>query len=616
MLSSTTRALLLLIAVFLCQFTRIASAEQTWREVKSPHFRVLTDGSSNQGRMVANEFEQMRHVFALRFNNDEIESGAPLTIVAARDIGTLRELEPLLWKAQGDKVAGEFHRGWEKQFALVRLDTWGDSNEVVIYHEYTHSILHANTHWLPTWLDEGLAEFYAYTRFGGEHIYIGAPSRRTNHLRGTLVPVDTMLDVNARSPYYHEAERMQLFYAEAWAMVHYMVFGDGMENGEKLAKFIHMLQDGVNQQKAFREVFGDSKTFDESLSQYVRRYSFNARVLPPDRGFDPKSFPARDLSPAEADYELGCFHIGAHDLVAGRTLIEKSLSLDPKLGGADEELGFLDFVDGRDEKAKEEWKEAVTLDPSRARSLFALTMSDVSLANESPEQLRATQAALKHVTELAPKFAPGYVELALTEWRLGLIQAAFKDARKAEMLEPSRAGYHILTGRILLQGQQPAIAADYSRYVAAHWFGPDHNEAVDLWEAVPPARRGDGPALALDFPAGSEVARGKLLNVSCNKEAGVNKISVSFVPDEPAGAQPLTFVSDGHMMAGFSDTLWWGEDHFTLCHHLSGLPAVLAYKRQGSQGGELVDLEIRDDSPVSPPVMSQARSEAASVPAH
>jgi hypothetical protein len=297
-------------------------------------------------------------------------------------------------------------------------------------------------------------------------------------------------------------------------------------------------------------------------------------------------------------------------------LIEKSLSLDPKLAGAHEELGFLDFSEWQDEKAKEEWKDAIALDPSRARSLFALTMSGTSLAQESPEQLRATQVALKHVTEVAPKFAPAYVELALTEWRLGSIQAAFKDARKAEMLEPSRAGYHILTGRILLQGQQPALAAEYSRYVAAHWDGPDHNEAVDLWEAVPSVKRGDGPPLTLDFPVGGEVVRGKLLDVSCSKDGGVNKISVSFAPDGPAGAQPLKFVSDGHMMTGFSDTLWWGEDHFTLCHHLSGLPAVLAYKRRDSQGGELVDLEIRDDSPVNLPVVPQARSEAASVPAH
>ena len=50
---------------------------------------------------------------------------------------------------------------------MVRLDTWGQGAHEVVYHEYTHSILHMNSHWLPVWLDEGVAEFYAYTRFEG-----------------------------------------------------------------------------------------------------------------------------------------------------------------------------------------------------------------------------------------------------------------------------------------------------------------------------------------------------------------------------------------------------------------------------------------------------------------
>lgn len=134
----------------LCLVNPAASAEATWTEVRSPHFRVLTDGSVSQGREVAKEFEQMRYVFVLLLEKAEIESGAPLTIVAAKDEATFKKLEPQTWKTSGGRIAGEFHRGWEKQFAIIRLDTWGDFNQVVAYHEYTHSVLHANAHWLPT----------------------------------------------------------------------------------------------------------------------------------------------------------------------------------------------------------------------------------------------------------------------------------------------------------------------------------------------------------------------------------------------------------------------------------------------------------------------------------
>ena len=577
------------------------SEQQTWTEVRSPHFRVITDGSGKDGRTVANEFEQMRYVFALRFKNPNVEAGPPLTIVAARDVGTYRSLDPALWKLRGDQIAGVFYRGWEKQFALIRLDSWGDANQVVVYHEYTHSVFHANVHWLPTWLDEGFAEFYSYTRFEKDRIYVGAPSLRMRALHNQyLIPVSTMLDITPHSAIYRDPARVQLFYAEAWAMVHYMTYGPDMGNGEKLSQFFKALQDGTAQKKAFQDVFGDPKAFDSAFSKYVRHFGFAAIVLPPDRGLDPKSFSERKLTPAEAAYELGCFHIGAHDRANARTLLEKSLALDPNLAVAHEELGFLDFDEGKDEDAEKEWKQATTLDPSLYRSLFAVTMSGPlsgPLAHISPVELLRAQGALQHVTQLGPRFAPAYVDLSRVEWQLGSLQQAYKDAHQAEILEPWRAGYHILTGRILLQGNQPAIAATYARYVATHWFGPDHDEAVDLWQAVPVDKRGDGEPLVLDMPDGADIVRGRLLDVSCSELPGANKLSVTLLPDQPADAKPLTFTSDTALVVGFSDTLWWGEDHFSLCHHLAGHPAVLAYKPKGPQGGELVNLEVRDDQP-------------------
>jgi hypothetical protein len=614
MRASALRCLVLISLLPTLLYTKHAIGEQTWTEVRSPHFRVLTNGSSRDGRAVANEFEQMRYVFTLRFKNENIQSGPPLTIVAARDEATFRSLDPAGWKSTNGNIGGQFFRGWEKQYAIFRLDILGDSNQVVVYHEYTHSVLHANAHWLPTWLDEGLAEFYGYTRFQKDRIYIGAPSMRMRTLRNeTLLPVSTMLEVNGRSPLYHDDRKVELFYAEAWAMVHYMFFGPGMEDGNKLNNFFRLLQTGVPQQKAFQQVFGDPHAFDKGFSEYVSQFAFKAGVLPPNPNADTKSFIERQLTPAETNYELGCFHIAAHDRAAGRALIEKSLELDPKLAPAHEELGFQYFADGKDDDAQKEWKQAIALDPSLPRSLFALTMtapfSGSAFLNQSPEKLEAIQIQLRHIAQLAPGFAPPYAELALVEWKLGRIQQAYKDASQAESLEPWRAGYHVLTGRILLHGNQPALAAEYSQYVATHWFGPDHNEAVDLWQAVPSDKRGDGSPLALDLAAGLEIVRGRLLDVSCGNPTptGGHTFNVTLMPDNSTGAKPLTFATDKGVRIGFSDTLWWGEDHFSSCHHLAGHPGLLAYKPQGPQSAELVDVEVRDDLPddVTHPAVSQ-----------
>ncbi len=584
--------------VVLLARTPAALAEQAWIEIRSPHFRVLTDASTGDGRAVANGFEQMRHVFVARFGNEEeVQFGPPLTIVAAQAEGTFRALRPGLAKTKGaDNIAGEFEEGWEKQFAIVRLDSWVGQGQVVAYHEYTHSFFHANAHWLPPWLDEGIAEFYAYTQFQHDRGMVGAPSLRSRTLTGmALIPVATMLDVDGRSPYYHDPIKTQQFYAQAWAMVHYMTFGPGMGNGEKLGRFIKLLQHDTPQQKAFAEVFGDQRAFYNALSEYVHRFTFVAGVVPLGKGIDPKTFPARKLDPAETAYELGCFHIGTGDREGGRALIEKALALDPKLAGAHEELGYLDFDAGKDQAAVEEWAKAVELDPSLPRSQFALTMSGIPVSQQSDEQLRATQARLQHVVELGPKFAPAYAELALVEWRLHSMQQAYKDAHRAELLEPHRAGYRLLTGRILLEGNQPAIAATYARYVAEHWLGGDHNEAVDLWQDVPATKREDGPALALEVPQGTTVERGTLAEVVCSSQKSEKtRITIRPATRNRANlttAQLLTLTADD-LRVTFSDTFWWGRDHFSLCHHLTGHPVVFAYKPDTKQ---IEDLEIRDE---------------------
>jgi hypothetical protein len=48
---------------------------------------------------------------------------------------------------------------------------------------------------------------------------------------------------------------------------------------------------------------------------------------------------------------------------------------------------------------------------------------------------------------------------------------------------------------------------------------------------------------------------------------------------------------------GFSDTPWYGEDHFNACYHLEGMNAVVRYKPPDDPSSpvEFRWLEIRDE---------------------
>jgi hypothetical protein len=160
--------------ISICQIS--LTEEKAWIEVRSPHFRVITNGSEGSGRHVAREFELMRAVFADQFPGFQLEGNSPLTILAprGRDIASGLRLPEF--------VGGMYHHGWERDYAVERLDiVTSDMRNpdlyATVYHEYIHSLLHTNFRWIPRWLDEGLAEFYAYTRFEGDKMYIGAPRK-------------------------------------------------------------------------------------------------------------------------------------------------------------------------------------------------------------------------------------------------------------------------------------------------------------------------------------------------------------------------------------------------------------------------------------------------------
>ena len=218
-------------------------------------------------------------------------------------------------------------------------------------------------------------------------------------------------------------------------------------------------------------------------------------------------------------------------------------------------------------------------------------LSPLAVSKSAADRAAFHEALIK-VTELNPKFAPAYIELARLWLRQNDPKLAYSYSRKAEELEPSRAGYHILTGYILLRMGKGAEAAAFAKYVAERWFGPDHDEAVELWNSIP-AKDRPTDALEETIPKDTQTVSGTVRSVSCAEQ----EQGWAFILTH--GDQSLTFHRKGPFAAGFSDTIWYGEDHFSLCHHLEGMRAVVRYRppADSSYNGEVAEIEIRDEFP-------------------
>jgi Tfp pilus assembly protein PilF len=592
------------LVAFLLGFATAATAgEKPWIEVRSPHFRVITDSSQDDGRQVALQFEQMRSVLADTYPTFRLEGGAPLLILAARDEQTAKSLEPGYWKVKGAKPAGAFHHAWEREYAMVRIDALTHGQLDVVYHEYTHTVLHLNMRWIPTWLDEGLAEYYGYTRFERRQIFIGAPPPPYQMPGYPLIPIETLISVNPGSPYYHDEDKVHRFYAESWALVHFMMFGPGMDGGKRLNQFAGLLQQGMEQKKAFQETFGPFADMDKALYRYLETFAFKAGVVPHPPQIDEKTFRTRTLTMAETEAELSAFHLWSHDLADARPLAERALKDDPRLGLAHEIMGFLDFSEGKDADALNEFSQASDLDPTLTLALFAKTMMSPIATSTVPSDQDAFQSSLLKVLKSNSQFAPAYVQLARLSLGRDDLKNAFGLSDKAERLEPMRAGYHLLSGRILLRMGKGSDAASYARFVAERWRGPDHDEALELWNAVPTAELPADVSFIEPLPKDIQTMEGQVVSSTCAASTGYWGYTIS------SEGRTFTFRHKGGApLMGFPDTLWYIADHLNLCHHLEGMRAMVRYKpaADSSYTGDPTEIELRDDLPSLPPAAKEA----------
>ncbi|GAC1631249.1 MAG: hypothetical protein NVS9B14_02760 [Candidatus Acidiferrum sp.] len=574
--------------------------ESPWTEVKSPHFRVITNGSEGSARRIAKEFEQVRSVFARAFPNMRLETGSPLLVFAPADESSMKHLVPLMWKKHPPNVAGYFDHGWERQFAVVRLDQDIPGAYQVVYHEYTHTLLHANMHWLPQWLDEGLADYYGGTRFEGAKVYVGAPIQRVQAMYNEVpIPLEELISVNPYVKYRGDDRRINLYYAESWAFVHYCTFGEGMQSGRKLSAFIKSIDNGEDQKKAFVTAFGDFDAMQDNLDKYVRRFLFNAYVMTADESIKEKDFSVRKLSVAETESAIGGYRLWERDALEAKALIEDALQEDPKLAEAHEYNAFLLFQDGKDAEARKEFETSYDLDNTRYLSLYYATMlSPFAWSNDPQDQVKLREA-LAQVLKLNPQFAEAEIQLALWHARQGNFKTAFGVSRRAEQLEPARAGYHILSARILHKLGRDKEAAEFSSNVAKRWQGPDHNEAVEVWNQLPDSvKEGEKPSqeitLDLAAPLAIVFAEGTVVSTSCGHDTEGVTITIA----DKVG-EKKTFHSTGGFSSGFSDTLWYGTDHFSMCHHLEGMRAIIRYKPSEDKNftGSIANVELRQDLP-------------------
>ena len=93
-----------------------------------------------------------------------------------------------------------------------------------------------------------------------------------------LLPIEVLLNVEHSSPHYNEENRASVFYAESWALVHYLMLDPEARQRQLLKNFIAAWDKSGNQIEAAQQAFGDLKKFGDLIQGYSRQTMFHAAL--------------------------------------------------------------------------------------------------------------------------------------------------------------------------------------------------------------------------------------------------------------------------------------------------------------------------------------------------
>jgi tetratricopeptide (TPR) repeat protein len=447
------------LALFCTAFSAFASESSPhWLQVQTPHFIVITDSNEKQARRIATQFEQMRAFFHAILPH-AADDASPIVVLAFKDKKGFQAMEPEAYLAKGQlNLAGYFLRTQDTNFILLRLDTEEEHPFATVYHEYTHFIMR-KAEWLPLWLNEGLAEFYQNTDIHDKDVLLGQASENDIlYLRqNRLLPLATILAVDHNSPYYHDEDKGSVFYAESWALTHFLEVSDRQNNTDRVKQYAQLLVQGKDSVSAAQQAFGDLKKLQTQLDNYVGQASFGAFKMNASFPVDASSFQVKPISESQANAIRARVLIDNERRKDALNLLNAALNDEPGNALAHETMGYLMFRDNEFTQARKWYGEAVKLDP---HSLLAnYYYGAITLRTGSREYDDETESSLRAAIAINPAFAPPYDALAAFYGnRNEKLDEAHRLNVQAVQLEPENLNYRLNTANVLSQ-QRNYLAA-------------------------------------------------------------------------------------------------------------------------------------------------------------
>ncbi len=466
----------------------VFAAKDAWIEVRTPNFTVISNAGEKEARTIADQFEEIRQVFQNAFPTLRTEIGKAVVIFALKNEESLKLLLPEYWETKGHThPAGIYVPGEAEHFVAVRTDTQGENPYEIVYHEYTHALLHLNFRDLPVWLDEGIAEYLGNTEIREKSVLIGKID--SYHLRelheNKFIPIDTLLHVDHNSPYYNEQNRTSLFYAESWVLVHYLTLDPEARQQQLLSKFLIAWAASGDQVAAAQQTFGDLKKFANRMSGYAHQDRFYVGTLNTLARGNAQGYPSRTLSPAEVEAQRGAFYVYTRRYAEAKAALDQAMQDDPELPIVHESLGMLAYYQQDWATAEKYFSRAVQLHSANYAAYFFDASCRMRRRHNNADDAESV-ALLEKAISMNAQFAPAYAALSsLYSTNPETHDKASAMGLKAIELEPGNLQYAVAYSFVLLNADRLADARVLAaRIQAAGRTAEDRQLSQQLEQAI------------------------------------------------------------------------------------------------------------------------------------
>ncbi|MEO6245138.1 MAG: hypothetical protein ABIQ12_06855 [Opitutaceae bacterium] len=411
-------------AVGLCLWAGsvLSSAEAGWVKVTSNSFVILTPAGERVAQRWATELEQFHRGLQEIFPVTP-ERLRPVTVVLFPDDRAMSRFVPLE-NGRPAKAGGFFVRASEANTILVSLARNARDTRRVIFHEAVHWHLSAREVALPLWLDEGLAEVFATFALAGDASFTfgAAIGSHVDLLRGEkLLPLPNLLAVGRDSLLYHEGERTGIFYAESWALVHYLFFGQRSPGRAAVQRYLELLPVLRSPDDAFLTAFGaDYAGLEQALRRYIAGGDYSTHRYPRAKDEITRSLRIATADPADLELTWGALLLGTRSAAEAEPHLGRAAALAPADARAWELLGHIAIARKDFAAAQTLLTKAVAAGSTSAQVHHHLAVSrlpelmspPIPGAVINPETMDRAAADFRRAITLAPAYVASYEGLA------------------------------------------------------------------------------------------------------------------------------------------------------------------------------------------------------------